>query len=84
MFFLGFMVLLWVYVFPVGIKLDRMTEERSASHKGPGRSCGGKILFSPPLPVDLAWGSWRGAYGKEWVMETDKAIGSIYIPNALE
>jgi len=29
-------------------------EERCASHKGPGRSCGGKIRFSRPPPLSLA------------------------------
>jgi len=61
------MVFLWVYVCVVplglcysyvlldlGIRLYRMDKERSASHKGAGRSCGGKIRFSPPPPINLA------------------------------
>jgi len=31
-----------------------MEEERCDSHRGPGRSCGGKIRFSPPPPVSSA------------------------------
>ena len=29
-------------------------EERCTSHTGPGRSCGGKICFPPPLPLSIA------------------------------
>jgi len=71
----------WVYVilmfFPIclwysyvlsglRISLNGMEEERCDSHKGPGRSCGGKMCFPPlpppppppePLPLSLADGS---------------------------
>jgi len=36
-----------------------MIQERCVSHKGPGRSCGGTICFSPPL-LTLAWEAGRG------------------------
>jgi len=61
----GCTVFLWVYVcvFLSGYVILMIfqvcvygytEEERCASHKGPGRSGGGKIHFSPPLIHSLA------------------------------
>jgi len=61
----GFMVFVWVYVCVCSLGLSYSyvllgfylygytEEERCASHKGPGRSCGGSICFSPPLRISL-------------------------------
>jgi hypothetical protein len=40
-------------IFQVGI-YGNIEEERCTSHIGPGRSCGCKKNFSPPLPLSLA------------------------------
>jgi hypothetical protein len=62
---------LWVYVFPLGIRLYGMKEERCASHKGPERSCGGKVRLSPPLPLSLSGGSRQRVYEETGLTEMD-------------
>jgi hypothetical protein len=48
---------LWVYGILMFLRVcvyGYTEEEKCASHKGPGRSCGGKIRFSPPPPLRVA------------------------------
>jgi len=74
----GFMTFLAGNVFPLGIGLYRIQDERCAWQQWPGRSCGGKICFSPSLTLHFTGWSWQGACGIAGIMVMDWATREVY------
>jgi hypothetical protein len=71
MLFFGFLLFLSSFEFGYKVLWD-IEEERCASHKGPGRSCGGKIRFSPPLLTFAGEAGGRGKVSRDtWITGVD-------------